>query len=353
MREAFAVLIAVPFLVGAALAPASAERDEVFRFADLAIVESSGLVAGDGLVTTVNDSGDSARVFVVDPASGQTVGVTRWAAQPTDIEALAPGGPGKVWVGDIGDNSTARDVITVTRVPVARGNRTVTGEAYRLTYPSGRFDAEALLAHPRTGRLFVVTKVLLGGAVYAAPSALRKGAPNRLERLGDAPGFITDGAFFPDGRHLLLRNYDRAFVVAFPSLELVGGFDLPQQRQGEGIAVASDGTIYASSEGARTAVLRITLPPELADAVAAPAGSPSVPPSGSPSTSASPSGGPSDGASGSVSDGPSAGSDADRDAPGVGLPDPSEPQRSPVPWLAGFLVLGIVVVVLLRALRPR
>ena len=340
MREAFAVAIAVPFLVGAALAPGSAERDVVFRFADPAIVESSGLTAAAGLVTTVNDSGDSARVFTVN-AAGRTVGVTTWDVEPTDVEALAPAGPGEVWVGDIGDNAEAREAVTVTRVPVGRGDRSVTGEAFDLVYPDGPHDAEALLAHPRTGRLFVVTKGVLGGRVYAAPSALRADAPNRLERIGDAPGIVTDGAFFPDGRHLVLRNYGRAFVLSFPSLDLIGDVDLPPQKQGEGIAVAPDETVYASSEGVRSAVLRIALPADLADAMR-------VSGSGGPSASPAPSDG---GPSGSSSDGASAGSD--RDAPGTGLPDPSEPQRSPGPWLVGFLVLGIVVVVLLRALRPR
>ena len=239
MREAFAVAIAVPFLVGAALAPADADRDVVFRFADPAIVESSGLTAAGGLVTTVNDSGDSARVFTVDAASGRTVGVTTWDGEATDVEALAPAGDGEVWVGDIGDNAAARDEVTVTRVPVGRGDRSVAGESFRLVYPDGPADAEALLAHPRTGRLFVVTKGVFGGEVYAAPSALRADAPNRLRLLGDAPGIVTDGAFFPDGRHLLLRNYGRAFVLSFPSLDLVGGFDLPAQKQGEGIAVGA------------------------------------------------------------------------------------------------------------------
>ena len=340
MREALAVAIAVPFLIGAALAPADADRDVAFRFADPAIVESSGLTAAGGLVTTVNDSGDSARVFTVDAASGRTVGVTTWAGEATDVEALAPAGDGEVWVGDIGDNAAARDDVTVTRVPVGRGDRSVAGESYRLVYPDGPVDAEALLAHPRTGRLFVVTKGVLGGEVYAAPSALRADAPNRLRRVGDAPGIVTDGAFFPDGRHLVLRNYGRAFVLSFPSLELVGGFDLPAQKQGEGIAVGSDDTLYASSEGARSVVLRIALLAEVKEAMAAPAEEPSGPgSSGSDEGTA--------GANGAD------GSSADPDAPGVGLPDASEPQRSAWPWLAGFLFFGIGVLVLIRALRPR
>ena len=340
MRDAFAVAIAVPFLVGAALAPADADRDVAFRFADPAVVESSGLTAAGGLVTTVNDSGDSARVFTVDATSGRTVGVTTWAGEPTDDEALAPAGDGEVWVGDIGDNAAARDEVTVTRVPVGRGDRSVAGESFRLVYPDGPADAEALLAHPRTGRLFVVTKGVLGGEVYAAPSALRADAPNRLRPVGDAPGIVTDGAFLPDGRHLLLRNYGRAFVLSFPSLELVGGFDLPAQKQGEGIAVAPDGSVYASSEGVRSPVLRIAVPDEIVEAMSSPGSDPGGAGSGS--------GGSDDGTAGADgADGSSA------DAPGVGLPDASEPQRSAWPWLAGFLVLGLGLLVLIRALRPR
>ena len=39
--------------------------------------------------------------------------MTRWGAEPEDIEALAPGDDGTVWVGDIGDNTADRDTISV------------------------------------------------------------------------------------------------------------------------------------------------------------------------------------------------------------------------------------------------
>ena len=63
------------------------EPDVLFSFADPEIVESSGLVATEGLVVTVNDSGDAARAFIVDPGSGETVGVTeggRWSISGGD-----------------------------------------------------------------------------------------------------------------------------------------------------------------------------------------------------------------------------------------------------------------------------
>ena len=91
MRRALALgALVLPVFVGLAAAPpVSADDDVAFTFTDPAIVESSGLVARDGLFATVNDSGDLGRVFSVDPTDGSTVGVTSWG-DATDVEALAP-----------------------------------------------------------------------------------------------------------------------------------------------------------------------------------------------------------------------------------------------------------------------
>lgn len=225
-------------------------------FRDPAIVESSGLVARDGLFVTVNDSGDRGRIFTVD-RSGRTVGTTSWSPDPVDDEALAPATGRYVWVGDIGDNSATRSSITVLRVPFGRGDRTVTPPAYTLVYPDGARDAETLLAAP-DGRLLVVSKELFGGAVYAAPRHLSPDRPNRLRKVVDAGAFVTDGAFFPDGRHLVLRDYGRAAIYTYPGFDRVAELRLPDQPQGEGIAIAEDGTAYVSSEGVHSSVLPVT-----------------------------------------------------------------------------------------------
>ena len=106
-------------------------------FEDPAIVESSGLVVVDGLFVTTNDSGDSGRVFTVDPATGETVGVTHWSDDPVDVEALAPAGGGEVWVGDIGDNRAERASISVVRVPVGRGEPRRRRHVVRARFPGG------------------------------------------------------------------------------------------------------------------------------------------------------------------------------------------------------------------------
>jgi hypothetical protein len=231
-----------------------------FVFQDPAIVESSGLVVVDGRAVTTNDSGDAGRLFVVDPGSGDTVGTTTWSRDPVDVEALAPAGAGHVWVGDIGDNAGVRRWIEVARVPVARSDRTVDVRTHRLRHPGGGRDAEALLSHPLTGRLFVVTKGLFGGRVLAAPARLGPGV-NRLQEVATAPGLVTDGAFLPYGGTVVLRTYARAVVLAYPSWELVASWELPDQQRGEGLAVAG-ADLLLSSEGRRSAVLRVPLPAE-------------------------------------------------------------------------------------------
>lgn len=290
----WAVAVAVPFLVGTLVGPASAApaADVLFRFQDPEIVESSGLVAAGGRFATVNDSGDTGRVFVVDGRSGRTVGVTTWSESPVDVEALAPAGEGEVWVGDIGDNPKQRATIEVARVPLGDGARTVDPTTYSLTYPGGAVDAETLLHHPVTGRLYVASKVVLGGTLYEAPRQLSADRPNRLTEVGRVMSLATDGAFFPDGRHLVMRDYGRAVVYAFPSLQEVGSFDLPDVQQGEGIAVGDDGALYVSTEGRNSPVHRVPLPDSVAAAMAGDGASESAEPEGGETTAAPVSGEP-------------------------------------------------------------
>lgn len=267
MSRLVAVLMALPFLAGGVTAAVSADRGDVlFSFQDPEVVESSGLVARDGLVVTVNDSGDTGRVFVVD-GDGRTVGATAFADSPVDVEALAPAGPGEVWVGDIGDNGAARASVSVSRVPVGRGARSGAFPTYELVYADGPRDAETLLVDPGSGRLHVVSKEIFGGTVYAAPKVLRADRPNRLEPVADAIPVATDGAFWPDGEHLVVRGYGRAVVYAWPSMRAVADLDLPDQDQGEGIAVDEDGRVLVSTEGQFTDVLEVPLPRTVREAL--------------------------------------------------------------------------------------
>lgn len=337
-----AVLLPFAFGISVALADDEGPDRSVLTFADPEIVESSGLVVRDGLVATVNDSGDVGRTFVVDLRTGETVGGVTWG-EATDVEALAPTPDGGLLVGDIGDNSRSRDFVELVQVGFARGETTGEESRYRLTYPDGSNDAEALLVHPVSGEVLVATKGIFSGELYAAPEpldGLTEGDAGVFTAVAQVGSVITDGAFFPDGSHLILRDYSSATVYTYPGLAKVGTFDLPEQEQGEGIAVDDDGGVFVSTEGQFTSMLRVPIPAEVRRALAsvssAPSPSPSVP------------GEPSAGASAEVS--PGVPSEESLDGPVE--PEPAVEQPLWL-WLGGVLIAGVALVVLVRSLRPR
>jgi hypothetical protein len=255
-----ALLSAVTTLPGApTLADQPTPSHRLFRIADDDIFESSGLVDRGRTVFTVNDSGDDAVVYAVDPRTGETTARITYADSVEDVEALAPGRGRSLWAGDIGDNRQRRDDIAVYRV--RPGDRHA--PRFTLRYPDGSHDAETLLVHPRTGRIFVVSKSVFGGTVYVAPRPLSEVGTNHLRVFAHVGGLVTDGSFFPDGRHVVLRTYGTASVYTFPAFSLTGTVRLPAQPQGEGISVSTTGRVLVSSEGVHTDVLRVTLPRSL------------------------------------------------------------------------------------------
>jgi hypothetical protein len=254
----------------------------VFSFVDPAITESSGLVDLGESMVTANDSGHAPVLYVVDSSTGRTVGRTTYAGQVEDVEALAPGrGPsaGTIWVGDIGDNAARRASVRVYRVVPRTGDGRVDAPSYELVYPDGAHDAESLVVDPG-GRLFVITKALLGGTVYAAPPVLSTAHPNRLTAVAKVGIWATDAALFPDGDHVLVRGYGTAAIYTFPGFVPVATLDLPHQRQGEGVSIGDSGRIRLSSEGRNSPVLEVRLPDRVVAAMAG--ASPPATPSGSP-----------------------------------------------------------------------
>jgi hypothetical protein len=190
--------------------------------------------------------------------------------------AVGPGPRGQrayLYVGDIGDNGHKRSEIVVYRIAepeipqAAAGNSprdTEPAEAIRLRYPDGGHDAEALLVHPSTGDLYIVTKTWIGAAgVYKLAAPVSVSSVNTLVRVAEVSlpgrfgGFITGGDISPDGRRVVLCDYVNAYEFVVPE---GGKFDdvwgqppqlveLGERRQGEAVCYGADGeAIYATSE---------------------------------------------------------------------------------------------------------
>jgi len=245
---------------------------------DPALLESSGLAVSalhDDVLWTHADGGRAAEVRAVG-ATGETVAVIILAGiDPYDPEALAPGvdeaGQPALFLGDVGDNLEQRPDVSVFRFPEPSrlADATVDATWFRFTYPDGPHDAEALLVHPRTGRVLIATKDAFGGGLYRAPldPVTTDDGSNRLVRVADVPSLVTDGAYLPDGR-FALRTYASVFVYDRPGHQ-VATATLPLQPQGESLAVDGD-LLLVGSEGPQSEVYAVPVPDPAPDASTTP-----------------------------------------------------------------------------------
>lgn len=251
---------------------------------DKSVKESSGIAASrtvPGVYWTHNDSGDGPYIYAFD-MRGNSRGVWRvTGATATDWEDIAAGpgpkpGVSYLYIGDIGDNESKRPEIVVYRVPEpdlktgARAKSKATSpaqaESFHFRYPDGSHDAEALLVHPQTGNLYVVTKILFGNpGIYEAKAPLPAGGTSTLNLIGTLSvpsllgGIITGGAISPDGRRVVFCDYMQGYEAVLENAS--AAFDaiwkrplvsitLGKRAQGESITYRLDSkALLMTSEG--------------------------------------------------------------------------------------------------------
>ena len=283
---AAATVLFVPAAPALAASAATVPVDR--KITDDRVDENSGFAPSSrraGLLWTNEDSDNPARIYGIGP-SGKTVATYSLTnLENTDWEAIAAlRGPDRTpWlaVGDIGDNRASRAEITVALFPEPASKGDTRGAAryvLHLRYPAedGAQDAETLLADPRTGRLYLVTKGLLGGRLYAVPPATwpRPAAPGQVQQptarllpMASVPlTLATDGAIAPDGR-IVLRTYEVIATLPPPEQDTqgvaqpLGETRLPSQEQGESLALLPGATeALVGSEGKNQPVYRVTVP---------------------------------------------------------------------------------------------
>ncbi|MFJ3614873.1 WD40 repeat domain-containing protein [Streptomyces hydrogenans] len=265
-RAVLAAVAALALSAGPAYAdPGPADQD--FTIQDQRITESSGLAASrahPGIYWTHNDQ-DQPRIFGVDSRTGETVATLTMAGvgTPRDMEAIAVGPDGDIYVGDIGDNLDGSwDHVWIYRFPEPKtlGDRTVQAKQYDVKYADGPRNAEALMVHPKTGRVYIASKNEDGGGLYEGPERLSTSGTNTFRRIGEVP-WVTDGAFSPDGDRLLLRSYFSAREYDWKNGRIEGDGTSPGapfQGQAESVTYTTDGSaLMFGSEGVRSRVVRV------------------------------------------------------------------------------------------------
>lgn len=235
--------------------------------------ETSGLARGrrdPSVLWTHNDSGFEPILYALN-TEGRILGRVRvQGATLVDWEDIAAGPCGRdscLFIADIGDNGRAREFVTVYAVPepAVDARSTAPARQFRLRFPDGAQDAEAMFILP-SGALYLVSKGRHGAIrLYRAPEGYESGSVATLEPVKelwpmprDERNRVTSATATPDGKWVAIRTYRTLYV--YPTAELVAGrastpmrVDLAplREKQGESVTATDDGTVWLTSEAER------------------------------------------------------------------------------------------------------
>ena len=191
--------------------------------------EISGVVASrahPGLLWAHNDSGDTARLFALDPTGAHLGefhldGVTAFDWEDITIGEDPITGEEVIYVGDIGDNPGTRESVTVHKV-IDPWVTAVDGiiptsaiSSTTFTYPDQPRDAEALLLDPWSNELYILSKRESRQVLYQVPANIEPGTTGVAKKLLVLPspplGSIRDNIVAadvsPDGYEVMVKTY--------------------------------------------------------------------------------------------------------------------------------------------------
>ncbi|NLU95791.1 hypothetical protein [Chitinophaga sp. Ak27] len=232
--------------------------------------ELSGVAASHayrGLLYVHEDSGNSNEVYVTDSKGANRGTLVLDGIVNRDWEDIAAGpGPEKgkqyIYVAEIGDNNAAYRSVYVYRFPepdlsAANANTVIhitAVDKIELVYPHGAVNAETLLLDPLSNDVYIATKEVGTSTLYIARYPQSTTAPTTLVALDKLPfDHLTAGDISADGTEILLRNTGQIWYWKRQPGETIWAALLrkPQdapyarnERQGEGIGFAADGSGY-------------------------------------------------------------------------------------------------------------
>ena len=250
--------------------------------------EASGIAASKcqpNVFWTHNDSGDDGMLYAID-SNGVHLGVWKVAGAANrdweDIASIKGDGKCFVLIGDIGDNERKYERLAVfrveeptataeTRASSAKAPATTTNAAVAyITYPDERHDAEALLASPAGGEIYILTKSKNEASHVYKFTAKFEGEQQAMTKVAELAvpaipnGSITGGDISPDGKRVVLCDYFAGYELELPdgtkNFDDVWKvrplrIDLGERAIGEAVAYSADGSfVIAVSERKHTPV---------------------------------------------------------------------------------------------------
>lgn len=236
--------------------------------------EVSGICASrsqPGVCWVHDDSNNAASIYALDAAGAllQRYDLSTTNGDWEDI-CLGPGPGGDcLYIGDIGDNASARTNCHLLRVtePVVPATPqapiALAFEAFYFTYPGGAQNCESLLIDWDSGTPYLVEKTSGAVRVHRFPMPLNTawtaGSPTTLIAVTSTitGNLLTGGDASLDARRVILRNggaateYARPMGASFDAIFTQTGtaVGVPGGQQYEAICYSADGTkLFSTTE---------------------------------------------------------------------------------------------------------
>ena len=295
-----ALFMALAFAAAAKDVVEPSTTEHVATLQDTRIKESSGIarsIRHADIFWTLNDSGGEPCIFAVDLHGHTRAKIRLPNAVNFDWEDICSGldetNQPVLYIGDIGDNLKIRRAVQIYRIlepevlPDGQQAPETISElptVWHVRYPDAAHNAEGLLVHPQTRRLYVLTKDDDGkSTLFAFPAPIQENTHVTLEKAADItfPGHArigkrkvddrtaTGADFSPDGRHLVASTYSSLYEWDLPeAVSLADALAKPPRRlvpellrQLESVCYDADGkTLWLTSEHLPTPLIRVTRP---------------------------------------------------------------------------------------------
>jgi hypothetical protein len=282
MKKFFVLFLPVIVMIGCSDRPTLENPTDEFlpgqRLAELTskkLDEISGIAASisnPGMMWAHNDSQNGTEVYLIDDKLNIIMTCKLMGIDNRDWEDITVGpgpvaGKSYVYVGEIGDNNAKYQFKRIYRFEepeVQHAGEKVELKAFdTITFrlPSKK-DTETLLIDPLTRNLYVISKREEPVFVYEIAYPYSTSDTLLAREVASLPlTQIVGGDISPDGRKVLLKNYEYVYYwnnpsgKSFPDVLKEKPLDVPyeEEPQGESITWARDGSgFYTLSEQSRT-----------------------------------------------------------------------------------------------------
>lgn len=214
-----------------------------------------------------NDSGDEARIFLVDSNARHRATVLLLdvnARDWEDITIMRRDGKDYIVIADIGDNRGKYPSVNIHLLEEPNfvfGSKAVDTiitadiQSYNFRYEDGPRDAESLFYDPVADQLFIISKRELQVGVYMVPLSGNPSETAVLHKVQTLPyTFVTAAEMSADGTEFLMKNLlEVLYWKRKPGESVVDMLGRPAtnlpyfpEPQGEAISFSRDGTGYVT-----------------------------------------------------------------------------------------------------------